>query len=37
MFDVLYHYTLVGTKGSKPNYSTGITNSASLPSYALTM
>ena len=32
-----YHSTLVGTKGSKPSSSTGITNSASFPSYALTI
>lgn len=26
------HYTFVGTRGSNPNYSTGITNSANLAS-----
>ena len=37
MEDVKNHSVLVGTKGSKPNSSTGITNSLNFPSYALTI
>ena len=33
----VYHSFIAGTKGSKPNSSTGITNSTNLLSYALTI
>ena len=37
MLFFVYHSFIAGTKGSKPNSSTGITNSTNLLSYALTI
>ena len=34
---IYYHSALLGTSGSNPNSSTGIRNSESFPSYALTI
>jgi len=36
-YNLKYQSTLVGTNGSNPSSSTGITNSYNLPSYAFTI